>query len=546
MAIYTLRANLATANFPFLSELEGRTIIIPGYDMNFDRTTASSADADKDKGIPQVYYLENCVPQTYGYQSVGYETLVPGLTGAQDFSTVVAIQTANFGRILLVPAGGKNYILDRTVSDTWNTNSEFPANTVPNDVLVTSAFIQGETYIYYANYGCFKYNTTTKLLEAVTLTSLVATDVLAIAASNGYMIAVTSSGVAWSSLVDPTDFTPNISTGASGGNLQEANGAIKSIYSLSSGVLVYCENNIVGGKVTSNVTFPFAWNSLPNSGGIERSDQVSWQQSLAAQYAWTSAGLQKVSAGSCQNYLPELTDFLASKVIEDFNSATNEIVSSTLTTAVSVAVHFIGQRWLVISYGANYPDFDYAIVYDQDLKRYGKLKIKHRDCFQWNFPNLYGPITYDMMSAISYDSLATTTYDDLATGMGTEDNVKESFAFLQADGTIKRVVFDLFKNVGEGLMLLGKFQLARNNFIQHNRTEIETVADSSNLQFYIVPSMNGKDMLPAVPGFLLNPTSSKKIKTYQKLVVGKNISLLLKGDFAASSIIIQSTPHGME
>jgi len=65
------RANLSSATFPMTIADGGRTVIVPGPDQNFDRRVDPEG-SQRDAGIPQALYMENVMPTTNGYQSVGY------------------------------------------------------------------------------------------------------------------------------------------------------------------------------------------------------------------------------------------------------------------------------------------------------------------------------------------------------------------------------------------------------------------------------------------------------------------------------------------
>src|SRR6476620_5882961 len=79
MSQVVYRGNLSSAFFPFISEYQGRTVIVAGPDNNFNRQLQSSADLDKDIGIPQLYYCHNVLPNGNGLQAIGYETRINGI-----------------------------------------------------------------------------------------------------------------------------------------------------------------------------------------------------------------------------------------------------------------------------------------------------------------------------------------------------------------------------------------------------------------------------------------------------------------------------------
>lgn len=534
MAFYTIRINLGASSFPLLTDLAGRTIIVPGQDEHYDRQVISTtADSDKDKGNPQAFYMENVVPTVQGLQSIGYTSLLASdFPNVTDFSPSFAMQTSEFGRIILSPSGGKNYILDKTVGDgRWNLDSAFPPGTVPEGVQVTEAFLKGETYVFYKKYGCFKYDTTAKQLVVVAFTGITATDIVAICAASGYMIAFTETAVAWSSLLDPTDFTPDITTGAGGGQLNEAVGKIIAGFSMAGGFMVYCEGNIVSARVSGNTNFPFIFNQVPGSGGITSVDQVSWESSIADQFAWTTVGIQQVSSSAVKNLLPEVTDYIAGKQLETFDSSISVFTQTYLTEAMRVSLHVIGLRYLIISYGPNYPDYDYCLLYDLTLKRYGKLKITHRDVIEWNYPNTYGDLTYDMLGTLTYDEYGfNTTYDELTLGTKQEPIVKETIAFIKANGDIVRINFTFGNDTADGVLLLGKYQFVRNLFITWLRSEFEVVdGGANNFTQKLLLTLDGKTFLPAKSVYQFPPSS--KLRIFQGKKTGANFSLLLGGAF---------------
>lgn len=537
MAVYEISTNISSNIFPFASELWGRSVIVPTYDEQYNRTLLSTDDPGYEKGVPQVYYMHNVMPTTLGYQSVGYNKVIDGiaLPPSAVLDTIFNIQTASQNRFLFCPAAGLNYIYDQQVGH-WASVSPFATGTVPSNVQVTTAFVNGETYIYYANYGCFKYDDTAKVLVAVTLTGLVAANIIAIAENNGYMLAITTSAIAWSSITDPTDFVPSTTTGAGGGSVQENHGALRSIMSVAGGIIIYCEFNAVGGTYSGNSSFPFIYKELPSSGGIQDMSQVAWDTNADFHIVYGSNGIQKFTkTTSSLEYIPA-SDFLSGKLFEDFNDTTLTFSQQNLSTDLNTKVALVNARYLVFSYGVNAPIFTHALVYDMGYKRWGKLKIDHTACFDWNAPNAYGAITYDMLSTTTYDMLAATTYTSLANKVYDNLVMKRSLGFLQADGTIKIVNFDLSEDQADGVFIIGKFQFRRANWIQHQSTTIDTVDNDGTFSFYVFNSLDGKTLQPAVEGFPLYISS--KTRKYNKAISGQNITLCCKGQFNLVSLTI--------
>lgn len=515
-------------------------------DENYDKTVFSTADPSYEKTIAQVYYMHNVMPTVNGYQSIGYDTVAnpySGSVGSNPFDQAFTLQTAAGNKFIFTPAGGKNYIYSGSTAS-WVSTSPFAPGTVPNNVQVSTAFVQGETYIYYANYGCFKYNETLGTLTSVTLTSLVPTNIIGICAANGYMMAYTKTDIAWSSLVDPTDFTPSLATGAGGGKINEAKGYITTCLAISGGFILYCEKNAVGATYTGNSSVPYIFKEVAGSGGLTSSDKVSWTANLIVQYALTNRGIQEVSKTASNLVHEGAADFIAGKIFEDFDDTTLTMTTSYPAASLAAKIVVIEARYLVISYGLTAATYTHALVYDIELKRWGKLKISHVACFEWNEPNIFGNKVYGDLTTTTYGDLATTTYFQFATQSTSVVLPKKTMAFLQADGTVKVVNFDISEVTANGVLLLGKFQFRRNTRIEHQKGTIDTVGKANNFSYYIVPSYDGKTLQPAVSGF--PRVISDKTRQYGTQVSGINISLLMVGQFNLSSVLLSFTSGGFK
>jgi hypothetical protein len=567
MAILELSCNLSSSLFPFATEMWGRSIIFPQGDMNYNRTIFSSKDPGFEKQTPQVMYMHNVMPSVEGYQSVGYTTVISpnvdagasgafgsfsfgssgfGSAGSSSFvyDRAFPIQTAAKNNFIFVPSAGRNFIYDAVVG-MWNSVSPFSTGEVNDDVQVTTAFVNGETYICYYKKGVYIYNETTKTLDVQTLLGIDVSQVVAVTAANGYLICATESALAWSNLTNPLDFVPSITTGAGGGNVQEAKGKITSVAHINGGFIIYCEKNAVGATYSGNSQFPFIFLEVAGSGGLTSMENLSWDANLATQIMWSSKGIQEVSKTTAKPSYPELGDFLSSRLFEDFDESFLTFTSEYLSSTVNVRLVIVQSRFLVVSYGITPPIFTHALVFDLDLQRWGKLKIDHTDCFEWNNPNLYGSVTYDMLVDTTYDALAETTYDELSTQMSSITEDRRSVAFLQSDGTVKLLNFDADQSTNTGVFLIGKFQFRRRQIIQHQYGIVDTVNSNNNFNYYIFPTFDGKTFrTPIQANRNTRRGTSGKTRTYQRTASGINISILFLGVFNLSSFLIGFTMGG--
>ena len=546
MAHYSIRCNLVSATFPFYTEGWGRSVIVPQIDFNYDRQAAAAiADNDKDKGIPQLFYAHNVMPTTQGAQAIGFNEIWPGLFEVTDFDQAFPFYTASRNRFIFVPAAGKNYIANANTG-VWQSVSPLAPGTVADNVLLTVAYVKEQTYFCYAGNGIYIYDDTANTFVPQTFTAgsfITPADVLCICEAGGYLIAVTLNGeVYWSSLNDPLDFEPSLETGSSSTYVSEAKGKASFCLSISGGFMIYYEGNVVSATYTGNIQFPFVFKQVNGAGIVAGPEHVSWQAGTAEHYVWSNTGLQRLTRIESVNIFPEASDFLAAKIYEDFDEDTLTLSSQYLDTNLFVNLHFVTSRYMVVSYGTDPNTFSFALIYDLSLKRWGKIKLEHRDVFQWNFPNMYGEVTYDMLEELTYDALYDTTYDELGSRVRNQAIVKESIAFLLQDGTVKILDFSLGNSAASGVLIAGKYQLLRAEWIIHLESEVEVVNTADDFQYYLLPSLDGKTLLPAVAPMLVK--NSAKLRKYMRKYTAQNFSSLFVGAFNLVSFQISVTKGG--
>lgn len=550
MAHQWYRTNLANATFPFYSDAVGRTIIMVGQDQNYNYLD-QIGEPVKERGNPKAYYMHNCMPTVQGYQAIGYDLAIDGLPAATDFDDCFVLEYTNpAATVLFSPALGANYIFDGNIGE-WVSTDPFPIGTIGTNTLVTTAFVNGVTYIYFENIGCYMYNTTTRALDAVMLSGLTADLIKGICAAVGYMIAFDDTDVVWSSTIDPTDFVPSIITGAGGGSLQYADGVINFCIPISNGFVVYCERNSVSATFSANINFPWVFLPVPKAGGVNSIDRVGATELTggSTHHVWSTIGMQEVSRNNADLEFPEANDFLASLIFEDFDETTLVFTDSYLSTPLDIKVAYIAERFVVISYGtADSPVYTHALVFDNFLKRWGKLKIEHQRCFEWPAPNLFGMVTYGELGnlGLTYGLLGSTTYGDLGTSVETAQYPLKAISFLQSDGTVKIANFDVAQNNDAGVLMLGKFQFVRAKTITHQRSDIENVLEGGNFDFYIAPTLDGKTLLPwnklsQSPYIAMNNPKSKRL---QKQVPGLNFVVAFVGAFNLNSYLVDFTLGG--
>ena len=506
MAQLSYRANISAPAFPFISSQQGKSVIVRGNDQYYMPSAVPKADMDKDLGIPQLYYGHNFMPTGEGVCSVGFTQITSAVAGEEFIRRFLVRDDSGNKTYLGFTASGKVFAsLDPYY--TWVQVSFSSTQVQIEGKTITVAHVNGTSYIYFSTVGCFKFNFSTKLLESVTLTGLSNIDVLGIVAASGYLIAWGKDSVSWSSSILETDFTVSLETGAGGGKVQNAKGDIALLLPHSSGFIAYTTNNAVSCVYTGNARYPFKFSEIIASGGLADSSLATFDANTGNQYAYTTSGMQLVSLQQANTTLPELTDFIAGSVFEDFDEVALSFSKVFLTTTMKKKLAVVSDRYLVISYGVT--ELTHAIVYDLALQKFGKIKLTHVECFE------HAVLTPEVT-----------------------ETPKSSFAFLQKDGTVKLVKF----HSGTGVVLFGKYQYIRQRTLQLQSVSIESVPETASLECYGLFTSEGKSVRKVAKGY--KKQINELLREFKFSDVGLNISLLLIGEFSLNSLELNFNIHG--
>ncbi len=524
MSYDTFTALLSGSEFPFVSDFLSRTVLLTGLDGG-PRAPKNAVPSDVNNSeIPQHYYLQNVMPTDTGLASVGYEQVVaPFGVGITDFDQCIALRDTDENNFLLSPAGGKNYIFTANYG-AWQSVSPF----VFAGGSVTRAYVNGRTFVCYQRDSIREYDVGANTFLPVAFTGKTVTDIDGISASNNYLLWWDNITVGWSSLVDPTDLTPNIQTGAASAIPQDVKGPIQVIVPVAGGFIIFTTKNAVAAMYTNNARAPFVFREIQSAGGVNGTEQVSLEASGSTVYAYTTNGAQEITLSSAKSINGALTDFLAGRLFESFDLSTLTFTLERLFDDFAVKVTFISGRYLVISYGKKetLQVYTHAIVYDYVLKRYGKLRLDHVDSFPYPYPNLIGSLT----------SIPP----------------KRAVAFLQKDGAIQLLIMDDGVRQDQGVLLLGKFQLVRQKAITFQSLEIENLTQAYPPDVYLLVSPQGNTLGTPQQLTLLSDTGTSK--KYGAPVysgsgaaparTGINFSTLLVGKFELVTALYTVTRHG--
>lgn len=523
MAQIPYRANLSAAIFPMTLARSGRSVIIPQADQNFNRSIDSPDDSNRDVGIPQIIYGENILPTADGYQSVGYTVgaslglaVVPwkfitatGVLGAAK-NIIFAIAGGNI-KISTTGLVWLNAVIVGTVPPTINSN-------ISTATVRGNCYLQVDSEIYLFNpIGPTFTNVSATFLPVGILSGL-----YNICASYNYLILLKNDGVVyWSSTTTPTDFTPSLISGAGSGAVNNISGYPVKLKSAATGFFVYCTGNIISARYTGNARYPWRFEPIPGSEGIFAEDKVAGEIADSNQVALSSAGvILNVTADVCTIIAQEVGEFLTRLKYRDrFDYATNtfSVQDSTNFLDGQLRISYLMDRYIIVSLRNDLTTTLYteAIVYDVMFKRYGKFNVRHSYVVDVDVNGTSGPEPRALY------------FIEAITG-----NSK----LLSLDVNDPTVDF-------QGVLVLGKFQYVRSRFLALDEISVESAQLPSlvptidrNFELYTIPTLDGKTFLPVETPYLVSSQSTGAVQTYYSTTEGKNISILIKGNFDLCSV----------
>lgn len=548
MAKQRFKGALAAASFPMVSTLQPRTVVNPQLDINVRSPRSFDNPASQtDYSIPQVCYCENVAPTAEGMQSVGFNQVIAPFPAATDFDQAIILRDADEINFVFSPAGGKNYLYSGTTG-AWVT---LAATASAAGRAVSRAYVNGRTFICYSQIGIFEYDSATGLLNQLVLTGLLDTEVRGIGSSSNYLLAFTELTVHWSSLVDPVDFVPDLTTGAGFAIPQDVKARITAVLGIAGGYIVYTARNAVAAVYTNNARAPFTFKEVSNAGGIFTYEQVTSEQNSGPHYAWTTGGLQKITIQGAEPISGEVNDFIAGRLWESYDFTTHALTQHfSSMSEFPVKLAYISSRWLVISYQTvdGGVGFNYALLYDTTLRRWGKLKLDHMDCFFYPYPQAVTALNYSDLFSTDYSLLLSTDYEDFTTSPAPDPLSKLSVGFLQRDGTVLVASMDYNKSEEQaGVIVFGKFQLVRGSVMTLQQLDLEGTYESgipggTTTTPFVQASLDGFTPEAAVPLVRLRGTG--KVAKYAKRISGTNFSITIEGTFAFTSYLMEVTQDG--
>lgn len=547
MAQITSAVNLSAAMIPFIATYKGQSILVANRS---DQTAGPNRDFGGDTleaavNIPQLYWGENIVPTQEGYASVGYIQALPEIPSTGNVSHTFTVYDGNGSKAIIA-------VLDN--KEVWGVSGETKAWTeinLPTPELetaftgeLTTGTAYGIVYLYFKGAGVYSLDIATLAITPVTLLGLDLSVVDGITDSQSYLIAWGKNIVAWSSALDPLDFVPSETTGAGAGTPEGIKGQIIYCKPISKGFIIYTSAMIMVGEYSGNARFPWIFRALNHGAGIADFRHVSQDTALAAHYAWTSAGMLEVSNLSCTPRFPQLTDFLASRFWEEYNPVTKDVDRMTLAEQIRCRVALIAARFFVVSYGL--PDqqyYDYALIYDTALQRWGRFKHRHIQCLEITADMEFDPIDYLETEPNPYD-FYERSYSSMVNWNNTPAKAKLTIGFIGVKGDVNVANMAPNNSGSEGVAVFGRYQITRGHMCSMLSVGIQGVfPGESNFAISLVTSIDGVDKINGLQGF--KPlVAGDVMRTYGSRSVGKNHSIVLEGTFHVVSLELAMAQHG--
>ena len=531
MASISYRCNLSAKSFPLLARNQSRTVIVPGNDQPYTRY-GSVSERLRDVNTPQAYYMENVLPTIEGYLAVGYKTvqateILPG-------PNIVKVKE-------LYRNGSQYFVGEANTGSFYNLGSGISWTSPPglmtgnvctnyNENAVSYATVNGVTYVLQRD--IFSSGTNFSVFSGTDMTNtatsgLTLFNIIGIVGANGYNIAYSKTAVAWSSLVDPTDFVPSLITGAGGGSIQEAKGYIQFCLPASFGFIVYCERNCVAAVYTGNSRNPFKFTEIKGSGGGVSPELVARDVGQQFNIAWTTKGLQRLGPAVAENIHPELEALIYTKYKESLNLASNSFTTSAVSIRLGRLV-YLCNRYLCYSFNAEsastsesgYTD---VIVYDSVLERWGRLSFDHAHLGEFhNYVAQGTPTNY--------------TFTDIA----------HPIFLISKRGLVYQLGerFGSFSG-GESAIILGKFQYVRAKRLCLDKVNLENSGqnfDSTSITCVDLPTQEDATNETPVSGTVFSSRSTFKVFHFNVDAIAH--SLLIKGGFNLTNVELEFHPTG--
>lgn len=557
-----VRAKLAINNavIPWLSAHAQRATINPQLDAALRTPRVfMGKDDNADYNLANVLFAENVMPAVHGIKSLGFvDAATPHVTG--DFDTIFPLRDADENVVLFSPAHGQNFIYDAT-ADTWAGRTHVaiygdpPDTGDPTTARVTYAYVDGKTFVCYGrlkrttnDMSIMQWDSAGKTLipagSIITNLPFAVGEIDGIASSSGYLLVWSGLTVAWAffngTAFDYASYTNGNFTGSGSQIPEDIQGPITSIVGMPGGFIIFTARNAISASYhAQTISAPWVFKEIPDAGGLESYEQATVEGSVGKVTAYTSAGIQSITLNSASHEHPGLADFITNHRTEEYDFTEHQLVPGALGLDCFVKITSIGNRYVVVSYGYYPGVYSYALIYDVALERWGKIRLRHRDCFSYTYQAAEGDLTYAALLDVTYETLDAVPYNELGATNSVITPAQRALAFLTERGGIKLASWSARSEEDAAVAIIGRVQLSRSKHVQLNRVELDGFKQGEVL---IQSSENGRDI-----SGVWTTTPVEQSSDYLMagcLVDCKNFNIVVEGSFELSSVIVEIIPTG--
>lgn len=524
------RLSTTVTSFPWIStEFGASTIQRQPADsfLQLGRPSDGIQD-DRDLGIPSIIYAHNVMPTLMGVKSVQYKTLGSPLGAFYEVHKV--INGSETGYLFIA-------------SDKYMLHLYGEVTTVPIALgTVTVASHRGVTYVYSAKRSTLYKVVGGKLLpvEAIGVTL---SDVIGVASCGPHLVLYSVDTIVRSSIEDPLDFTPSLATNSGAFSISGQQGHIVTILSQTqNSATVFTTAEAISMTVAGSSASPFKFDRIPGVPGVPSADKILGSSQIALK---TSQGYIAPD-GKSTPVAPDVWQFLTGSLVEDYIGSTGlhkiNAASSYYSVdpddvqecAVAAPVHdselivyrllkplrheltIVAERWYCFSYGFGCSTvYNWVVVYDTQLRRWGKLRIRHIKVLDFQPSSELSPLG---IVIVSPEGQLLTLVEDCGDWDGGHGEV-------------------------DSVVLYGRLEHVRGRDLTVFGVSYSTSYEPSTGNYLkVLNSLNGVTVHETIlPKAVAHFTGHKEFRCR---VTGKGVAFAICGSFNLTSVEVEVTPGG--
>lgn len=528
-----VRLSTTTTAFPWVSTEFGPSTIQrqpADQQLQLGRPSDGIQD-DRDLGVPSIVYMHNALPTLMGFKSVQYKKYGEPIG---DFSAVYRVITRTMGVGYLF-VGETKYTYD-----IGGNKISVPLSL--GEVSVTNH--RGKVYLFST-----RRNTLYVLEDSGTLTIVIPVgatlvNVIGVASVGPHLILYTQDTILRSSITDPLDFRPQLSTAAGAISLSPQRGKIVTLQMMTqNSATIWTTTEAISLTISGSSASPFKLERVIGVPGISTEKDLIGYDKVAI----LSSDGYILPDGKSTPVAADVWQFLTSTLIEDYigdtglrkisasgqyYSVDSEVIDDCIDIsplnetelvvlrAIKPIRHkltFVGDRYMCFSYGFGCSKiFNWAVVYDTQLRRWGKLRVKHTHILDYQPSSELNPLG---IVVVAPGGQLLTLVEDC----GNFDPSGNGFV--------------------DAVLIYGRLEHVRGRDLTlYTATVTTTYEPTTPLEFKVWNSLNGH----TISGVSAPEPAAiyQGIREYRMRITGKGASFGLFGSFNLTSVTVEVMAGG--